>query len=403
MRPWSGRRCSSRVSESSAIVHATRAPLVTALDVAAGQTYGEEPFELPPATVPPLRALERVLAGALARPPCLIAFSGGRDSSALLAVAVRVAREEALEPPIAITNRFRDAPATAEDDWQELVIKHLAVVDWERIDYGSELDLVGPVATRVLARHGQIFPPNIHSFVPLLERAKGGTLVNGLEGDLFFGAWRWATLAAVRARRRRSQPRDLLRVMHAYAPGPVRRAVSVRRSPGPPLAWLTDSTRGAVSDLRARHQLTQPLRFDSYVRWAASRRAMVLMRRQLDRLAEDADAVSLHAFYDPDFLAGLAAAGGRDGFGDRTATMRWLFADQLPEAAIARPGKARFDAAYYNDHSRALAMGWDGTGFDPALVRADELRIEWHKPVADFRTAMLLQALWLNRHSGVAA
>jgi asparagine synthase (glutamine-hydrolysing) len=207
----------------------------------------------------------------------------------------------------------------------------------------------------------------------------------------------------VRAGRRRPQPLDVLRALHAYAPAPVRRAVGIRRSPGTDVPWLTDSARRRLAHLRAHHQVVHPTRFDSFVRWAARRRSVVVQRRQLDRLADSAGAAVVHPFAEPVFLSGYAAGGGRDGFGDRSETMRRLFADDLPEAILTRRGKARFDAAYYNDHSRALASSWDGIGFDPELVRGEALRREWRKPVAPFRTAMLLQSLWLERASRLAA
>jgi hypothetical protein len=43
---------------------------------------------------------------------------------------------------------LRDAPAAAEDHWQERVISHMRLDDWLRIDHGGELDCVGPVAPR---------------------------------------------------------------------------------------------------------------------------------------------------------------------------------------------------------------------------------------------------------------
>jgi hypothetical protein len=390
------------MSESPAMLPA-RHPPFSSLDVAAGQLYGEEAVELPPATVPPLAALERVLANALVHPPCVISFSGGRDSSALLAVATRVARQEGLELPIPFTNRFPDAPDTAEDEWQELVIGHLGISDWERIEHGSELDLVGPVAASVLARRGLFYPPNAHGLIPAMERARGGSLVNGIDGDLFFGAWRWELLGALRARRRGPRPRDALRVANAYAPRPIQSQVLSRRDPLPPLEWLTESARRAVDEKRRRHHMGQPIRFDAFIRWAVSRRAVVVNRLEFERLGNDVGTRSIHAFHDPAFLAGLAAAGGRDGLGNRTAMMSHLFGTDLPDAILARPGKARFDAAYYSEYSRALASSWDGVGFDPAIVRADVLRREWQQPVASFRTAMLLQSLWLDRNGGPAS
>lgn len=391
------------MSRSQAIVQPADPPQLTPLDVAAGQAYGEIPVDIPPATLPPLRALEQALARALERPPCVVPFSGGRDSSVILCVAARVAREEGLEPPIAVTHRFRDVPSTFEEEWQELVLRHAGVYEWVRLEHRAELDLVGPVAARLMAEGGRFFPQGIHAFVPLLEQARGGTLVNGMDGDILFGGWWWARFGALRARRRRPRPRDLVTALHAYAPSPLARAASRRRSPPPPLPWLTETAWRRVVALRARYLARQPVRFDTFVRWAVSRRVVQLTLRELDRLAARAGAANLHAFHDPAFLAGLAAAGGRDGFGDRTATTRHLFGADLPEAAVARPAKAVFDGAYWSDHSRALASSWDGEGFDPELVRADALRAEWRKPVAPYRSALLLQDLWLRRRARAAA
>ncbi|HKP91621.1 MAG TPA: asparagine synthase-related protein [Thermoleophilaceae bacterium] len=387
------------MSRSPAIVQAARGPELSPLDIAAGQAYGEIPVEIPPATLPPLRALELSLARALERPPCVVAFSGGRDSSVILCVAARVAREEGLDAPIAVTHRFRDVPATFEDEWQELVLRHAAVSEWVRLEHGAELDMVGPVAARVMEEHGRFFPAGIHAWQPLFEQARGGTLVNGMEGDVLFGAWWWAGLGDLRARRRRPRPRDLLTALHAHAPDPLARAAGRRRNPSPSLPWLTETARRRMSALRERHLVRQPVRFDAYVRWAVSRRVVQLTRRELDRLAAGAGASNLHPFQDPAFLAGLAAAGGRDGFGDRTATTRHLFGGDLPDAVVARPAKVLFDGAFLNDHSRALAPAWDGQGFDPELVRAEVLREEWRRPVLPTRTALLLQDLWLRRRA----
>lgn len=69
------------------------APALTALELSAGMPLGviaEGPTAVRPLHSP-AAALEAVLADALQRIPCLVSFSGGRDSSALLAVAQRVA------------------------------------------------------------------------------------------------------------------------------------------------------------------------------------------------------------------------------------------------------------------------------------------------------------------------
>ena len=40
--------------------------------------------------------------------------------------------------------------------------------------------MVGPIAQRVLRRHGILWPTNVHVQVPLLEAARGGTLFTGI-------------------------------------------------------------------------------------------------------------------------------------------------------------------------------------------------------------------------------
>ena len=134
----------------------------------------------------PLAALERACLPALRRGRCCVSFSGGRDSSIVLAAATRVARREGLALPTPVTNRFPHAGPTDESEWQELVVRHLGLDDWLRIDHTDALDIVGPVARQVLERHGLLWPFNAHFHVPLLEAAEGGALLTGIGGDELF-------------------------------------------------------------------------------------------------------------------------------------------------------------------------------------------------------------------------
>ena len=71
----------------------------------------------------PSAALERAVLPALLRPPCVVSFSGGRDSSLVLAAAVAVARSEGLAAPIPITVRFPASAESDEQEWQERVVR----------------------------------------------------------------------------------------------------------------------------------------------------------------------------------------------------------------------------------------------------------------------------------------
>src|SRR5205814_466359 len=176
---------------------------LTELELASEIVLGEDPDapalpEVDPA-LEPVEALSEAMIPYLERPPCLVSFSGGRDSSIVLAVATAAARREGLEPPIPITYRFPNAPDTDESDWQELVIRHVGPSDWIHHVLTDELDLIGPLARECLLRHGVVYPPAAYDRLPMLRQARGGTLLTGVGGDELLRTWRWGRTASVLA------------------------------------------------------------------------------------------------------------------------------------------------------------------------------------------------------------
>ena len=229
---------------------------LTALETVAGSPYGVDPVAPPlpaPSGASPRQALERTLLGALERSPCLVTFSGGRDSSTLLALTATLARDHGLPAPVPVTHRFPDAPESDEAHWQELVIDRLALDDWVRLEWHDEMDILGPIAGAVLSRHGQVMPFNAHFMAPMLERARGGSLVTGVGGDELFGPVDRPVLAALRYARQAPRPRG---------PAPARaRAGSPEQAPRaggghPPLPRVrldpAARARAAGPGLRAR-------------------------------------------------------------------------------------------------------------------------------------------------------
>ena len=114
-------------------------------------------------------ALESAVLRVLQRPPCAVSFSGGRDSSAVLALATHLARREGLPLPIPATNRFPAVESSNETEWQERVVTHLGLDEWVRLEHDDELDCVGSIAQETLGRHGLLWPFNAHFHVPLLR------------------------------------------------------------------------------------------------------------------------------------------------------------------------------------------------------------------------------------------
>jgi hypothetical protein len=341
-------------------------------------------------------ALEVEVLGALARPPCVVSFSGGRDSSAMLALAVRLARREGLPEPVALTWRFPGVRSTDESDWQEMVVAYLGVREWERLSFGEELEVLGEVATGVLRAHGLLWPANIHLHVPGLDRARGGSLVTGWDGDGVLDGWPFGRVQAVLHGRTRPQARDALRLGLAFAPAPLRRRV---HGPADAIAqlfpWLR---RGAMAETVLRYvSPPAPRRWDRWVAWYARQRYLRLAVVSLDVLAAERDAVVSHPLAARPFLGALAREGGAAGVGTtRTEAMRFLFADVLPEEILARTRKAQFGRAYWGRRSRAFATEWDGAGIDPQRIDPVRLRAAWLEDDPPFGSSSVLQTAWLH-------
>jgi asparagine synthase (glutamine-hydrolysing) len=348
-----------------------------------------------------LAALEDALRRALARPPCLIAFSGGRDSSALLAVSMRLARADGLPLPVPITVRFAHAAAAEEADWQALAVRHTGAEDWIERDVGDELDLIGPVSAGIMRAHGLPYPYNLHLLAPLMEAARGGTLVTGLGGDQ-------ALLPAGNAldtlgRRRRPEARDALRVAAGLAPRPVRRPLLRRREPSMNFPWLTPSANSELARGWLDDQVRQPFWWDRVLLNFWRSRFMQTTLRRIEALSDSIGTRVSHPLADPAFVAALARGGGRTGFSSRTEAMEALFGDDLPPELIGRESKASFNDALWGTHTSAFVQGLDETRLRLALDRlglidvvdVDAVMTHWSGEERLANSFLLLQACWL--------
>lgn len=342
--------------------------------------------------------LEDLLREALTLEPCVIAFSGGRDSSALLAVASLVARREGLSLPLPVTRRFPDLPETDETVWQERLVRHLDLQDWVVLDLDDhELDLIGPVAAPRLREHGVVWPPLMHVDAPLLHVARGGVIVDGEGGDQVFGMelHRIAPVAALIDRRRPPTPRHLARAAATVAPAKIRRRAARRSLATMGTSWLRpDALEHLVEDL-ARDVAAQALRWDDSIRGFRLHRAREQALHNRNVIAAHHDVAYLHPFLEQPFLDALARRGGWRGLGSRTRAMEALFHDVLPRSVLGRTSKARFNSSILGADSRDFAASWDGNGVDTDLVDPEALRTAWLSDRRHARAFPLLQAAWL--------
>jgi hypothetical protein len=371
------------------------------MELATALVYGID-ATLPPLSVdgpaaPPRVVHEAILRRALEHPPCVVGFSGGRDSSALLALAAHVAGREGLEAPIAATNVFPGDVQSAESEWQELLIRHVGVTHWERLRFTDEMDVIGPVATPLLRRFGPTFPFNGHFGMPSVGLAAGGTYLTGIGGDELFEPNDLTRLALVLTRRLRPRGQDLRTALRAF--GPERLAVRHYRRLIPPEPWLQPQvSRDFLTDL-ARAVAGQSLWYDAQVREDVWRdRARRALQATLGAFAATVPATMVHPFQDPALLAAIVAHAGRAPWPGRAAAMRELFGDVLPGEVVRRTTKASFDSIFFNAHGRAFADSWDGTGVDTALVDVDRLKAGWQQKSVDARSLSLLQQAWYAAH-----
>jgi asparagine synthetase B (glutamine-hydrolysing) len=330
-------------------------------------------------------------------------FSGGRDSSAVLALATELARRHGLPDPIPGTHRLKGAPDTAESEWQDLVIAHLRLADWDLRHSEADLDLVGPVAERVLRRWGPVFPGNAHFFLPFFEAAAGGSLLSGVGGDELFALDGGRSAAQLLTGHVRPRPRDWRPLAEAASPQALRRAVYRRRITVP--AWLRPGAARALTEQLATDAVL-PLWHGRRIRdWLWPRRYLWAARSTYDAFAAATAVHRADPLLDAGFLRNMAAAYPRTGFRSRTEGMHVLFGDVLPPAVVARRTKAVFNEAFFHDHTRDFARRWDGTGLDDELVDPEALRATWLAPPAqaDARSCLALQAAWCAEQSRVSS
>ena len=385
---------------------------LTPLEIAASIVFGRDAgaAQLSPTELQPRAALERALLDALAEPPCLVSYSGGRDSSALLALAVHVARRSGLPAPVPITARYAQSGATEESSWQELTVRHLNIDEWIVRTFDDEVDLVGPTATELMTRRGLPYPYNLHLQAPLIAEATGGTFVTGLGGDEAFLPAPRALAVLTGAVPPRA--RDVLVVAAAVAPRALRR-MWFERTQSISFPWLRPEANRRLTSAAIDEALRQPLRWDRALREWWRTRYLQMTMANITEIGAACGVRVRHPFTDPEVVSALATAGGAGGFRNRSSALAALFGDVLPPEVPSRADKATFDAVLWNTHSRAFVRDVlsDAQALEAVLERAGLLDVvdparlldHWRNPHPQANSFLLLQACWLTWRNAAPA
>jgi asparagine synthase (glutamine-hydrolysing) len=338
--------------------------------------------------------LEGVIARELADGSAIVSFSGGRDSSAVLAVGVHVARKYGLPLPRPAMLRYPGDQDSDETEWQELVLHHLGIDDPIIIDVVDRATYLDEHARASLRRRGLLFPPALHLRNAVLPAAAGGVLLTGEGGDEVLGTRRITPLTLL-ARYHRRPSRGLLRwALSESRPLPLRaRAEASADASYRP--WLTQKGRRLLLGA-ARDDVRAPLHWGRETHLMARRRASRELARCFQSVADDHDVQVRHPLLAPEFLAALAAEGGRWGFAGRTDLMRHLFSDLLPDSLLARSTKAHFGAVRWGATEREFAERWDGSGLPEDLIDPERIREEWLSERPGGVSVLPLHAAWLH-------
>jgi asparagine synthase (glutamine-hydrolysing) len=343
--------------------------------------------------------LEELILPALERPPCVIGFSGGRDSSSLLALATHLARREGLPMPVAFTFRYDNEAEADETPWQELVIIHVGVSDWEKAHVGTRHDLVGELAQAFVLSHGLVFPPTLYNNTLPLMRASGGTHISGEGGDEIFGVRRSTLL-----RRILDNPKYLAKKRHlAYAAlcfGPRKSRVAawrreLRQQMNGTLTFVRLEVREQVYRDLACHFALEPFNHTSSLGWHLRRKMIVMHQEALTAFSNEHNVLHLDPFLEPRFVAAYARMVRPYGLATRRDAMRALFADILPDETLTRTSKALFNRGFLTDVGRAFARSWQGAGIDTDIIDGEALRSAWLSTWPPSQSFGLLQSAWL--------
>jgi hypothetical protein len=295
-----------------------------------------------------------------------------------------------LEDPIPVTAVHVGAADADETTWQTMVWEHLGIRDRIVLRFAGDQTLLSRVARSALARHGLVWPEAVQLHGAIYERLERGCVVSGEGGDQVIASRRITPVQMLFSQRPTKRATlGALRALAAALNGGRERLVMSTLFP-----WLTPLAHAELEAaiMRTSHS---PLRWDRATMRSISVKANAVFTANFEAAIREYHHRPVNPFLSPRFVAALAAEGRFFGLGDRTAMMRYLFGDLLPDAVLSRTTKASFNQTRWGNFEREYARNWSGEGIDPNLIDVARLRAAWLSedppPGADYQ----LHAAWL--------
>lgn len=369
---------------------------LTPAEIASGWVfgYGASPPDVAVRRSSVLETLERVILAASSDRPWYVLFSGGRDSSVILAAALRAARRSQLPDPIPVIVRYPFAAGTEETEWQDRVLVHLDLSNAMIISCTDESDLLAPTAVASLMDTGAVFPPAAHCMTHVYERLRGGVIFTGECGDEVFGNQRVTPLRNIFAERGIAGAPHVRRIWGSIQPAWVAQREGFA-STDDWLGWLSPATRRDFVRACVRERQALPFHWSQSMKLLESRRAIAVAARTRQHLAARHGCNIIDPFWTRPVIEAVAQFCGRWGLRSRSATLEALFSDILPIDVLRRPTKAYFNHAYFSSYSRGFVADWDGTGLEDYDIDQEALRVEWNKDLPSGASYLLLQTAYL--------